>query len=236
MSDQATNPPASTPPPQPSPDFQRPPVGAPGGPPIPPTIPLTVDEFQRLRGIESQFAEFQKQRQAEIEAKETERLRVLAEKGQVEEAFKQHREMHEKKLAEEQARYASLESSLLSREKATVLAEALMGRSFASEEASTQLRQLLDMRFEASRNAAGQIEVREKGSLRPAADVMKEVIASPSYAHFFAASSSGGSGSDGSRPPAPPQQPPAAGSLDAIVADWKSRQGQYQSFGLNPIK
>ena len=95
------------------------------------------------------------------------------------------------------------------------------------------VRRLLQDDFETTRDASGALVVREKVSGRPAAEVLRERLDSPQFAIFFAPSSRGGSGTDGTRPPAS-LQPTQPGSLDAIVADWRNRQTQYQSFGLRP--
>jgi hypothetical protein len=257
VSDQTSPPPnssSSTYPqstPGPHPDFARPPLppsggpGVAGGPALPPsggpapTIPLTVDEYQRLRSLERQLDEFQKMQQSALEAKEAERLRALAEKGQIEEALAQQRKAWEQRHAEAVSRYSHLEQQIQAERKNTAIAEAFHARSFVGEtpeqKAATaaMVRRLLHDDFETTHDASGALVVREKVSGRPAAEVLRERLDSPQFAIFFAPSSRGGSGSDGTRPPANPQstQP---GSLDAIVSDWRNRQTQYQSFGLHP--
>jgi hypothetical protein len=214
-------------------------VGAAGGPPIPPTIPLTVDEYQRLRSLEKQLDEFQKQQQSALDAKEAERLHALAEKGQIEEALAQQRKAWEQKHAEVVSRYSSLEQQIHAERKNTAIAEAFHGRAFVGETpeqksaTAAMVRRLLQDDFETTRDASGSLVVREKVSGRPATEVLNERLDSPQFAIFFAPASRGGSGSDGTRPPANPQisQP---GSLESIASDWRNRQTQYQSFGLHP--
>ena len=221
------------------PDFAHPPLGAAGNASVPPTIPLSVDEYQRLRSLEKQLDEFQRIQQSALEAKEAERLRALAEKGQIEEALAQQRKAWEQKHAEALSRYSHLEQQIHGERKNTAIAEALHGRAFVGETpeqragTAAMVRRLLQEDFETTRDASGALVVREKVSGRPAAEVLRERLDSPHFAIFFAPSSRGGSGSDATRPPASPQstQP---GSLDAIVSDWRNRQTQYQSFGLHP--
>jgi len=69
-------------------------------------------------------------------------------------------------------------------------------------ETARQLRAILEPQFETSRDATGVIITREKGTGRPATQVLSEAIASKKFAHFFAAQSRGGSGADGTRPAA----------------------------------
>jgi hypothetical protein len=202
-------------------------------------VPLSVEEYQRLRALEKQIEEVQKVQQSVLEAKEAERLRALAEKGQIEEALAQQRTAWEQKHSEALARYTQLEQQVHAERKNSAIVEAFHGRSFIGETpeqrgaTAAMVRRLLQEDFETTRDASGALVVREKITGRPAAEVLRERLESPQFAIFFAPSSRGGSGADGTRPPASvhPTQP---GSLDAIVADWRNRQTQYQSFGLRP--
>lgn len=203
------------------------------------TVPLSVEEYQRLRSLEKQIDEFQKLQQTALEAKEAERLRLLAEKGQVEEALAQQRMAWERKHSEALNRYSELERQVHAERTATAIAEALHGRTFVGDTAeqrgaaAAMVRRLLQDDFETARDAAGALVVREKQTGRPAAEVLRERLDSPQFAIFFAPSSRGGAGADASRP-SPNAQPGQPGSLSAIAAEWWNRQTQYQSFGLRP--
>ncbi len=178
-----------------------PPPGAGGEAPGSSTIPLTVEEYQRLRSLEKQLEEFQKLQQSALEAKEAERLRVLAEKGQIEEALAQQRKTWEQKHAEAVSRYTQLEQQVHAERKNAAIAEAFHGRTFVGETpdqraaTAAMVRRLLQDDFETTRDASGALVVREKVSGRPAAEVLRERLDSPQFAIFFAPSSRGGSGS-----------------------------------------
>jgi len=210
------------------------------GAPAEPEAPLSADERRRLRSLESQLQEFRRMQEAALEIKEKERLRALAEKGQIEEALDQQRKTWEQKHAEALSRYTLLEQQVFGERKAAAIAEACQGRSFVGETAeqkaaaAAMVRRLLQDEFETVREPSGALTVREKASGRPAADALRERLESPQFAIFFAPTSRGGAGGDASRPYAAPRgaQP---GSLEAIVGQWKERQNQYQSFGLHPI-
>ena len=167
--------------------------------------------------------------QSALEAKEAERLRALAEKGQIEEALAQQRKAWEQKHAEAVSRYTQLEQQVHAERKNSAIAEAFHGRTFVGEtpeqKAATaaMVRRLLQDDFETTRDASGALVVREKVSGRPAAEVLRERLDSPQFAIFFAPSSRGGSGTEGTRPPAS-LQPTQPGSLEAIVSDWRNRQ------------
>ncbi|APW59230.1 hypothetical protein [Paludisphaera borealis] len=210
----------------------------------PPTAPgpaaLTAEEQQRLRTLESQLKEYQRLQEATLEQKESERLRALAEKGQIEEALSQQRQAWEQKHAEALSRYSSLERQVYEERKTAAIAEAFHGRSFVGDSpeqktaAAAMVRRLLQDEFETVRDASGALLVRDKVSGRPAAEAIRERLDSAQFAIFFAPSSRGGSGSDGTRAPALPHsvQP---GSLESIASQFRDRQNQYQSFGLHPL-
>lgn len=199
-----------------------------------------ADDRQRLKALESRLQEFQRQQEATLELKENERLRALAEKGQIEEALDQQRRTWEQKHAEALSRYTVLEQQVFGERKAAAIAEALQGRAFVGESpdqraaAAAMVRRLLQDEFETVREASGTLTVRERSSGRPAVEALRERLDSPTFAIFFAPTSRGGAGGDASRPYTAPRgaQP---GSLEAIVGQWKDRQNQYQSFGLHPL-
>ncbi|MDG3005509.1 hypothetical protein [Paludisphaera mucosa] len=200
----------------------------------------TVEERNRLRAMEAQLKDYQRLQEAALDMKEKERLRALAEKGQIEEALDQQRRAWEQKHAEAVSRYTLLEQQVFGERKAAAIAEAIQGRAFVGETAeqrsaaAAMVRRLLQDEFETIREASGALTVRERSSCRPAAEALRERLDSPQFAIFFAPTSRGGAGGDASRPYVAPRgaQP---GSLEAIVNQWRDRQSQYQSFGLHPL-
>jgi len=202
--------------------------------------PSRGEERQRLRALEAQLSDVRRQQDAALEMKDQERLRALAEKGQIEEALEQQRRTWERKHAEAVSRYTLLEQQVFGERKSAAIADALQGRAFVGETseqrsaAAAMVRRLLQDEFETVREASGALVVRERSSGRPAGEALRERLDSPQFAIFFAATSRGGAGGDASRPYAAPRgaQP---GSLEAIVDQWRDRQNQYQSFGLHPL-
>jgi hypothetical protein len=213
--------------------------GAAGAATAPSSISLSVEEYQRLRTLERQVDDLRQMQQAALESKETERLRMMAEKGQIEEALGQQRKAWEQKHAEALSRYAQLEQQVHAERKSAAIAEALQGRAFLGETAeqrgatAAMVRRLLEDEFETTRDTSGALVVREKVSGRPAVEALRQRLESPEFAIFFAPASRGGAGSDGTRLPAGPG-PHKPGSLESIVAEWRNKQAQYQSFGLHP--
>lgn len=193
-----------------NPAFQAPPTGAVGGPPIPMTLSLTVDEYNRYRAIERSLAEMTAQQARVAKEAEDARLLVVAESGNSKKALQETNDAWQKKVDEATGKYTKLEGSLFASHQETVLGAALAGVVFAGEtaedkaEAARQLRAILEPLFETSRDGSGAIITRDKVSGRPAADVLKEALASKKYQHFFSAQSRGGSGTDGTRAAAKP--------------------------------
>src|SRR3954447_18462851 len=111
-----------------SPVLQAPPTGAPGGPPIPPpppTVAVSIEEFQRLRSLELQFNDLKAAQQAAVDAADAQRIKALADKGEVEEALKETRKTGEPKPPAEVARYTQLETQVFTEKKNATLNEAL---------------------------------------------------------------------------------------------------------------
>ncbi len=206
----------------------------------PPMIPLSIEEYQRLRTLESQIEEIRSAKSAELEAKESERIKALADKGRIEEAFNQQRQTLEARLNESNTRYVELERQVFNERKKSMIAEAFAGRTFVGNsperqaETARQVRSLLEAQFETIRDDSGALFVKDKISGRPAAEVIRESLDSPSFAHFFAPSSQGGAGVDATRS-STNHQPPKPGSLDFIAAEFKARQVKYGAIGLHPI-
>lgn len=210
---------ATTTPPAPTP---------PAPPPAPATVTLPADELASLYDARRKLSDFEVNQQKALEAKEQERLLVVAQKGDVDKAF-------EKFKGDAGAKYTTLEQKFLDRERSLVVAEALNGRTFVSADAATQARELLGHRIESVLGADGSVIVRDKLTGKPAAGVIKELLDSPAFAHYQPARTQGGAGGGGGDPPPDGGQGPKPGSIEAIAASYKKSQGEYASWGLGPV-
>jgi hypothetical protein len=217
--------PQTTPPPHP--DFGKPPAAP--GEVRPAPVMLAPDDYlainrelERLRGVE-------RQTQAALDAAEQQRLKVLAEKGSIEEAMNGLRQSYEAKVQAEADRARQVETQWLGEKKVSAIAEALAGRQFAGSDpkaTAAMVRRLLESEVEAVRDNAGNPVVRHQATLRPAADYLKERLESPEFAVFFAATNRGGSGSNGAIPAAPTPSNPS--SYDAFAQAYRERMAAYQ--------
>lgn len=100
------------------------------------------------------------------------------------------------------------------------------------------VRKLLELEIESVIGPEGAPITRDRTTLRPAADYLKERLTSSEseFAAFLAPNKpSGGSGTDGTRPPATPNTPPpVAMSPDETVKAWQATKQSVPSFGLFP--
>jgi len=240
----------------PHPDLQRPPVGAPGGPapqqaqpvqPPPPAeppgtrIPLDFDEYKRLTGLEKEYQEMLRQQQQELEAKEEERLKALAAKGNLEEAFGTYKSNYETKVSQYQELLTQRENAWLGAEKNRVISEVLASIQLVGEDPSKtakMVRRLLEDEVEAVIGKDGLPVIRDKERGRPALDFLKERLDSPDFAPFIAAKSRGGAGTDGTRSQAAPQRapdgPPKEYSEKEAIQSWQRSQG-IPAWGIHRI-
>ena len=219
--------PETNPTPTPShPAFQQPPATA----SQPVVIPVSIDDFNRYRGLESQLQKIEAERSAERDRLAGENAKALAEKGEIQKALEETRKHWESKHSETQGQLATFEKQVFSERRDAVLASALTGREFISEHAAQQLRQILTDQFETQRVASGSLVVREKVSGRPAADALRELLDAPTFAHFFKPTSRGGAGTDGARPAganAPNEDP-----TEAYMARYRAQQEAFQSMKM----
>ena len=172
---------------------------APAPAPTPaPKIELTIEQWQRLNAAQDRLDAIEAENRVALEAKEAERLAALVAKGQADEALNQLRAAKDTAVKAATDRADGLEAQILGERKSGAIATHLLPASFVSEAAANQVKTILDSRFEAVRDATtSTVTVREKGTGRPAADVIREFLASPDAAHFLRPSTQGGANATG---------------------------------------
>jgi hypothetical protein len=173
----------------------------------PPTIQLTVDEYQRLRESERTLATVQAEKQAEIDRKEKERIKALADKGEVEKALTTQEESYKGKLTDADKRYSTLEQRFLGKEKSLVVATGMAGLEFASDFARADMQRSLEQDFVSRLDSSGEPAVVDPISGRPAIEVIRERIKSGRYDHCLKPSARGGNPVGSGHKPPPPDRP-----------------------------
>jgi hypothetical protein len=160
-------------------------------------IEVTPEEYKRFLDNQTRLGEIEAQHRADSEAKEAARLKALADKGQAEEAMAQLRTSKDAEIQRERERANGYEREILSGHKSSVIADALLGADFVSDEAARDARLILDGRFESVRDANGTVTCREKGTGRPASEVIQEWRGTKASAHYLKPTTTGGAGTTG---------------------------------------
>lgn len=192
--------------PPPTPATETPP---PATPPPPTSVQLPGEEYKSLLDKAAKLAEVEARAAREAEEREAARIKALADKGLAEQALAEQRAAFEKSLTEERARTERLEGQILnSTREAQVTAaitEAMSGRTFVSPSAAAQVRREIEAKLEVTRDASGQVVVREKGSLRPVAEAVKAMLATGAdeFSHCIKSATTGGTGGGGGGTPPP---------------------------------
>lgn len=200
------------------------------------------DEWNRLRTVETNLAQIEREKAAEVELKEAERLRAIAEKEGAEAALAAQKNTLETKLSASEQRYQQLERQTLETHRDTILAQAFAGRVFSGEtsedqaEMAADLRELLEKKYESKRDQSGKIVVIDKATGLPAALSLRNLLDGKRYASFFAPKGKGGGtgGGGGDKPPkdTPADEAPKPGSYAEIVANIAAQKAQRKSVGL----
>lgn len=176
--------------------------------------------LERLQQYEATHAAAEQKRLADLEAAEQRRLAQIAEKEGIAAALKKQADDFRTKYEAEHSQRVEIENAVLSERRSTVLAQGIVsvGQPLVSDEAASQLTLLLESRFVPARED-GKVVVRDKITGRPAADVLPDILKSPSYSHFFKATQQGGSGATGGDTPPTPEATVRPKSLGAAAIE-----------------
>ena len=124
--------PAATPPPAPAP-----PAAPAAG------VTLTADAYNALIAAQNQLAKVQADLKADADAKEAERIKALAEKGEIQAALTALKASRDREIATEKAEREKLVADWLADRKASTvtgaIAEAMAGRTFLSRTQRSRL-------------------------------------------------------------------------------------------------
>jgi hypothetical protein len=199
------NPTANPSTPEPHPHLSQPPAAA--GEQRPAPVWIKPEEWQAHQAELAELRAFRAESERQAAAVRDAELRAQAAKGQAEAAIDEITKGFEVRLQTEREARMQTEKAWLSKEKGAAIAEALAGVRFAGpdpQETAKLVRRLLEDDVEAVLGTQGNPVVRDRQTLRPAVDVLREKLASPQFAIFLDANTRGGTGSDGARLPATP--------------------------------
>jgi hypothetical protein len=174
----------TTPTPTPAP----PPAPAPA--PAPQTVTIPLEQLQAFTSVQARLAEMEADQRRQQEAAQQEQARILAQKGEVENALRILREQSETTLNAERRRAAAIEQDAARYALDGELARALAAQPNLVENGAEQLTDLWRSNFSAVREN-GTFAVRTPTFETPAQFVARN-LADPKFAHFLRAGSQGG--------------------------------------------
>lgn len=211
-----------------------PPVAEPAKPVT--TVAVTAEQLQEFVSWKRQLDDINRVKAEEIEAKERERAMALAKAGDAETALKTTDARWEAKLAESNSKYTTLQEQFNRAEMNRVLTDLMPIERFHGSDALADARAKIAANLEIIADSTGTPTVREKGTMRPAAEVIAEKLASAQFAHFLKPTTGGGAGGGGGKPgDTQAQQGPAPGSLEWIAAEYKAKQQKLHTMGLTMV-
>lgn len=183
----ATDPPApTTTPPHQGGAVAQPPAGR-------SPIQLTDAEYKALLADRNRRVQLEAEKRASQEQADSEKLKLMAEKGQFEEALRQHQTRADEALKAAHAKAEEAEKRYLDRERSLAVNDATAGAVFVNDFAARQARTYLEAKFEVVVDpVSGAPQVVDKVTRRPAADVAREWLAGPEAALFLAPKGKGG--------------------------------------------
>jgi hypothetical protein len=179
-------------------------------------VPLA--DLQQLLNDQREKNRLQQLLQEQRDAAEQARIAEIAKREGAERALAEQKTLYDAKVAEWQQKYNDLTGSLHAEKKAAVIAENLTGYDYTSPEAASDVRLILERELETAIDAAGNVTVRQRGTGRPAADFIKDIMATPRMGHFIRAASRGGTPAQHAAAAAAAQVPlAAAGPIPGTV-------------------
>lgn len=169
------------------------------------TMWVAQDEWRQIHNELRTLREFRDEQDKVAELAEAERVKLLTDKGQIQEAFGILQKKSESKINDAVNRARTIETKWLGEKSQAVINEAIAGKRFTGidpKATAAMVRQLLGTEIEAILGPEGDPIIRDKKTLRPALDYLAERLNSPEFSLFFEASNRGGAGTDGARPAA----------------------------------
>jgi hypothetical protein len=170
-------------------------------------IQLTAAEYERLIKSDRELATVQAQKRADAEAAEQQRIRLMAEKGDIEKALTTQEANYKGKLDEQSQKYTTLEQRFLGKAKSLAVAEGMANLEFASDFARADMQRSLEQDFVSRLDSSGEPAVVDPISGRPALEVIRERIKSGRYDHCLNPTSRGGNPVGSGHKPPPSEKP-----------------------------
>lgn len=189
------------------------------------TVPVSPEEHQRLKGLETELNTLRAERQA----KEQARLDALAEKGKIDQQLSDDAKAWQAKMSKVEADSADLRKYAFATSRDNTIREAMQGFTLkggnpeAKAAMAAMAMKLAAMDLDAEMADDGSTRVFDKATRRPAADVLRERFSSEEFSAFFVRAGQAAN-------PAPPSpnehgQPPADPEREALLRHFGINQG-----------
>jgi hypothetical protein len=181
---------------------------------------ISRSEFDRLKKEEEAFKTYRTKQQAEADAKEAQRVAAIAASNGTAKELAEIENRYKAKEATLENRVTSVTQRLHSNLTKAVLADATAGVVWTSSAAGKDALAKLASNFEVLTIGDGVEEVRERGTGRKAAEVVKQLLDSEDYLHFQSPTTrgKGGIGNGNTAGQSGGQGGAEVDMIDAIVA------------------
>jgi hypothetical protein len=206
-------------------------------------ITLTRQEYAAFLQMQSTLNQFTQQQHQQTQQQQQQQVQTVAKTDGIDKALQLATQQHQQTLASKDAEVTTWKTRFLEDRKTTVLSQCLVGVEFVTPVAAQQALNLLAAQFDVSEGPTGEIAVRQKGTLMPAADAVKTLIAGTDFKHFLKASTAGGAGTGnnatltGQVPVPQGFKAPETEGEKAFAEWWTARAVQHQqgygSMGLS---
>ena len=204
------------------------PVPVAGPPPSAQTVTIPLEQLQAFTSIQTRLAQMETDQRARDEAARAEQVKILAAKGQVEEALRTQREQAEKDLQAERVKLAQIEERARRYALDGELARHLSAQPLVPGGAE-QLTQLWRNQFVVQ--PQGDSFVVQTQDFQPVGAFIAAQLGRPEYAHFVRAQNPGGGTAGGSAVQSvhttaanPAAEPPPRNMGEAILRGFQGIQ------------
>jgi hypothetical protein len=183
------------------------------------TVTIPLDQLQAFTSIQARLAEMEAAQRSQQEATQQEQARILAQKGQAEEALRMVREQSESAISAERQRYSQIEERAKRYALDIEVSRALTTYNLVPG-GSEQLAHLWRSQFVVE--AQGESFSVRTPTYQSVGDFVSQQLARPEYAHFLRASTQGGTATGqttqaAQTPPAGPTATPQPRNMGEAV-------------------
>jgi hypothetical protein len=183
------------------------------------TVTIPLDQLQAFTSIQARLAEMEAAQRSQQEATQQEQARILAQKGQAEEALRMVREQSDLALSAERQRYSQIEDRAKRYALDIEVSRALTTYNLVPG-GSEQLAHLWRSQFVVE--AQGESFSVRTPTYQAVGDFVSQQLARPEYAHFLRASTQGGTATGqttqaAQTPPASPSATPQPKTMGEAV-------------------